>query len=224
MAVCSGKGDELFIGCPAEQVGEEIDSLVEWANPRSGAYFPGVAAAVFFHEFESIHPFEEGNGRVGRTLFHMLLENQGLPNSRFCQVEKHLIQDPELYSRVLGWTDFKGSYLELVDFFTDALLEGYREARRRLEEKDLLTHSLEETGRRLLVRARRYGAPFSVREATAWIGGRGEQTIHFHLNDLVRRGGLSAMGVTKSRRYVFASAVIPQASLPTQPFEGESPS
>ncbi len=222
MAVYSSKGEELFIGCPAEQVGEEIDSLIEWANRQSGAYFPVVSAAVFFHEFESIHPFEEGNGRTGRTLFHMLLENQGLPNSRFCQVEKYLIKDPELYHRILGWTDFKGSYLELVDFFTDALLESYREAVRRLEEKDLMTHGLDETGRRLLVQARRHGAPFSVREATAWIGGRGEQTIRLHLNDLVRRGALRATGATKSRRYAFATAVLPRTRSPTPQPEGEN--
>lgn len=209
MAVHSNRGEELFIGCPAESVGEELDSLMNWVNRQSGAYFPVVAAAVFFHEFESIHPFEEGNGREGRTLFHMLLENQGLPNSRFCQVEKYLIKDPELYYRILGWTDFKGSYLELVDYFTDALLESYREAASQLERKDLLTHGLDETARRLLVRARQHGTAFSVREAVSWITGRGDQTIRTHLNDLVRRGALQATGATRSRRYVFASPVHP---------------
>ncbi len=222
MAVISDRGEELFLGSPAERVGEEIDSLTDWVNRHSGAYSPVVAAAVFFHEFESIHPFEEGNGRAGRTLFHLLLENQGLPNSRFCPVEKFLLKEPELYYRILGWTDFKGSYLELVDFFTDALLESYREAVKRLEEKDLLTHGLDETARRLLVQARRHGAPFSVSQARAWVGGRGDQTIRSHLNDLVRRGALKAMGATRSRRYVFASDAVHKVSSPAPPPEGDS--
>ena len=223
MVVISDKGEELFIGCPAEHVGEEVDSLINWVNRYSGAYFPVVAAAVFFHEFESIHPFEDGNGRAGRTLFHMLLENQGLPNSRFCQVEKYLLKDPDLYYRILGWTDFKESYLDLIDFFTGALLESYREAVKRLEEKDLLTHGMDETGRRLLAQARRHGVPFSVRTARAWIGGRGDQAIRSHLNDLVRRGALRATGATKSRRYVFASSAFLRASSPLPLSEGEAP-
>ncbi len=223
MAVYSDKGEELYIGCPAEHVGKELDSLVDWVNRHSGAYFPLVSAAVFFHEFESIHPFEEGNGRAGRTLFHLLLENQGLPNSRFCQVEKYLIRDPELYYRILRWTDFKGSYLELVDYFTDALLESYREAVRRLEAKDLLTHDLDETGRRLLVRARRHGTWFSVREAAAWVGGRGDQTVRSHLNELVRRGALRATGATRSRRYAFASGTLPPVVSETRVPEGTPP-
>ena len=182
---------------------EELSSLLEWVNRRCGVYFPIVGAAVFFHEFESIHPFEEGNGRTGRTLFHLLLEELGLPNSRYCKVEKYLIQDPELYYRILGWTDHKGSYLELVDYFTDALLLSYREAVKTLSEKDLLTHDLDEISRRLLVQARRTPGWFSVREASAWIGGRSDQTIRSHLNGLVMRGALRAVGETRSRRYRF---------------------
>ena len=204
MVVVSDKGEELFYGCVAGSVAEELASLFEWVNRRSGVYAPIVAAAVFFHEFESIHPFEEGNGRMGRTMFHLLLEMLGLPNSRFCQVEKYLIQDPELYYRILGWTDHKGSYLELVDYFTDALLLSYRDAVKILGEKDLLTHGLDETSRRLLVQARRTSGWFSVREASAWIGGRSDQTIRSHLNALVERGALKYIGETRSRRYAFS--------------------
>lgn len=62
---------------PPEDVEREMGKLMAWYN-RSGLH-PLEKAAVFHGRFEKIHPFEDGNGRVGRFLINVILANNGYP-------------------------------------------------------------------------------------------------------------------------------------------------
>ncbi len=68
--------DAAFVPAPPELVGELVDDLVEFCNEDS---LPAVAQAAIAHaQFETIHPFIDGNGRTGRALIHMILRRRGL--------------------------------------------------------------------------------------------------------------------------------------------------
>ena len=202
--ILSDKGEEVCITAPPEHIEEEIASLLKWRNERAEVYFPVVAATVFFHEFESIHPFADGNGRTGRVLFHHYLQTQGLPNAHLCMIEPELMENLERYYHLLAWTDYRGEYTELVDFFTDSVLRSYQSAVRRLGRKDLLSKGLDETAKRLLTRAKQDKERwFTVGEAERWVDGRGHATVRRHLNALVEEGALESEGRTQGKRYRF---------------------
>nr|MBI4156455.1 Fic family protein [Candidatus Woesearchaeota archaeon] len=55
-----------------ERVEEEMDKLIEWYNKVDNIH-PLQKAAIFHGKFEKIHPFEDGNGRVGRLLINIML-------------------------------------------------------------------------------------------------------------------------------------------------------
>ena len=204
--VLTDQGQVIFITAPSGVVEEELASLCVWLGRTGAALFPVVAAAVFFHELESIHPFWDGNGRTGRTLFHTYLQLNGLRNAHLCMIEQELAgSDPELYYRILGWTDSSGSYTELIDYFVDGVLAAYRKAHRRLAKLDLLSTSLDETAKRILVRAKREKDWFSVRQASSWVSKRSDQTIRRNLNSLVKAGALHTRGKTVAKRYRFAA-------------------
>ena len=61
---------------PGATVGRYMDDLLAYAN--SSGDLPVVQAAVIHAQFETIHPFEDGNGRVGRALVHGILKRAGL--------------------------------------------------------------------------------------------------------------------------------------------------
>jgi Fic family protein len=202
-AIHSHDGQELFITAPPEHIQTELEALLDWLNRESHAMWPVVAAAVFFHEFESIHPFEEGNGRTGRVLFHAYLQNAGLVNAYRCLVEAELIRDPELYYLILGWTDYKSSYTELVDYFTDSLLKSYEDAVKRYRTRDV-TPRLDEVADALVRMAKESGTWFSVKQAVQVVTNRSEQTVRNRLNGLADMQILHSLGQTRARRYRFA--------------------
>ncbi len=64
---------------PPENVENEMDRLIEWHNKSIKVMHPLEVAAMFHGRFEKIHPFEDGNGRVGRFLINVILINNGYP-------------------------------------------------------------------------------------------------------------------------------------------------
>jgi len=61
---------------PPEKVGSEMNKLVEWFNKEKKMH--PLQKSVHFHaKFEKIHPFEDGNGRVGRFLINVILVGSG---------------------------------------------------------------------------------------------------------------------------------------------------
>jgi len=61
---------------PPEKVADEIDELIDWYNSSAGLH-PLLRATIFHARFEKIHPFEDGNGRVGRFLINIILLSNG---------------------------------------------------------------------------------------------------------------------------------------------------
>lgn len=62
---------------PPEKVHQEMKDLLKWYNKNKGKLYPLELAFRFHHRFESIHPFADGNGRVGRMLLNYILIKEG---------------------------------------------------------------------------------------------------------------------------------------------------
>lgn len=63
---------------PPAQVENEMRELINWYNDSINLH-PLQLTALFHGRFEKIHPFEDGNGRVGRLLINVILLNHGYP-------------------------------------------------------------------------------------------------------------------------------------------------
>lgn len=63
---------------PPENVGSEMKELIAWYHHHPTIH-PLERAALFHGRFEHIHPFEDGNGRVGRLLINIILVTNGYP-------------------------------------------------------------------------------------------------------------------------------------------------
>ena len=64
---------------PSEKVEQEFKQLMIWYRRNKKKYHPIVVAALMHHGFESIHPFRDGNGRVGRLILNFILRKNGFP-------------------------------------------------------------------------------------------------------------------------------------------------
>ncbi len=62
---------------PPQYVRERMKALIEWHNKNKDTMHPILLASIFHMQFELIHPFADGNGRVGRLLLNHILEQNG---------------------------------------------------------------------------------------------------------------------------------------------------
>jgi len=199
VSIVGPDGTEYFIACPPGSIEGEMNSLLEWL--AVSPYDEIITAALFFHEFESIHPFQDGNGRTGRTLFHILLQELGLKNSKLCKFEQKLLDPPETYYTLLAYTDAAGDYAPFTMYVAESLLSAYEEAFAEFEERDLIK-DLDESSKTIVKRAKKQNQ-FMVSDACKWVPGLGEQSIRQRLNALVEIGLLEKVGKTRSTTFVF---------------------
>ena len=79
VVIRDGLGNIVHVGAPSNRIIGLLQELVEWYNLNKNK-LPGlVLAAVVHNQFENIHPFEDGNGRVGRLLMNNILLKHKLP-------------------------------------------------------------------------------------------------------------------------------------------------
>lgn len=79
VVVKNGLGEIVHEGAPQSRVLYLLNELVEWYGSHK-KFYPGlVLAAVVHNQFENIHPFRDGNGRVGRILLNYILLKNRLP-------------------------------------------------------------------------------------------------------------------------------------------------
>ncbi len=79
VVVADAWGNVVHRGAPSAEVRNRLRDLVRWYAKNQKKYPPLVLAAVVHNQFENIHPFQDGNGRVGRLLLNNIALKHGLP-------------------------------------------------------------------------------------------------------------------------------------------------
>jgi Fic family protein len=79
VVVRNGLGNIVHMGAPQSRVLSLLNELIEWYNKNKDKYPTLVLASVIHNQFENIHPFRDGNGRVGRLLLNNILLKHKMP-------------------------------------------------------------------------------------------------------------------------------------------------
>lgn len=72
-------GEVLHVGAPSDRIKSLLKELVGWYEKNKSGYPPLLLAAMVHNQFETIHPFQDGNGRIGRLLLNNILIKHGFP-------------------------------------------------------------------------------------------------------------------------------------------------
>ncbi|VVB74893.1 Fic/DOC family protein [Candidatus Tiddalikarchaeum anstoanum] len=101
-------------------IDDEINKLLKWFNKNKRKIHPVELFGIFHQKFEEIHPFIDGNGRVGRELLRIMLSNAGLPTVFIDNKNR------EEYLKCLDAGN-KGNYKEIVRFILNNLFTVHEE-------------------------------------------------------------------------------------------------
>jgi Fic family protein len=145
-----------FVPPPHQAVDGLLEELIAFVDDETLP--PLVQAAVAHAQFETIHPFEDGNGRTGRALVQVILRRRRLAPAFVPPISVVLARDKDLYLR--GLERFRGDGLtEWIEQFATATARAAQLAGRYARR----VRGLQETWREQL---RRSGDP--RRDAAAW--------------------------------------------------------
>jgi Fic family protein len=197
-------GRAAFVPPPPELVPDLVDDLCVFMSRTDLP--PVVQAAIAHAQFETIHPFADGNGRVGRALVHVVLRRRGLAPRYVPPVSLVLAADARGY--VAGLSSFRdGDAAAWCVFFAQAIERAAREA----TELAARLATLQETWRERAGRPRKHSSAEAlivelpahpiVTVATAQkLLGRSKQAVNEAIRLLVARGVLHPVTLAKRNR------------------------
>ena len=133
----SSPRNALYVPPPATTVPAYMDDVIRFVN-RDGLS-PLVQATVAHAQFESIHPFTDGNGRIGRALINAVLRRRGVTKTTVVPLASAIVADTASYFDAL--TAYRsGDVMPLLESFTTganvAAAETQVTAQRLLELPD----------------------------------------------------------------------------------------
>ena len=122
VGVAVGGGGEMHhIGPPADRVPHLMANLLSWLGGTTE--HPLIASAVFHYEFEFIHPFEDGNGRMGR-LWQTLILTRWNPLFAWIPVESLIHARQSEYYEAIRESSAKGESTPFITYMLKAIHEA----------------------------------------------------------------------------------------------------
>ena len=99
-----GKPRVHFEALPANKIEQEIDSFLYWWNNKNTETDGIVRAAIAHFRFVTIHPFEDGNGRIARALTDMALAQDEKTGKRLYSLSSQINKEKTAYYSILEKT------------------------------------------------------------------------------------------------------------------------
>ncbi|MCD2175031.1 Fic family protein [Rhizobium sp. C4] len=204
-----------FEAPPSERLASEMNMLIKWldeTSPKGRRPLGALARAGIAHLwFESIHPFEDGNGRIGRAIAESALA-QAISTPTFNALSKSLLKHRKDYYARLEAASRTLAINDWLSWFADRALEAQASTDdlvRFLIEKtklmDRLRGFLNERQEKVLLRMLAEGPDGFTGGLSAGnyatITGAPPTTVTRDLSDLVEKGALLRTGERKATRY-----------------------
>ena len=125
VGVVDGKGNVLHLGTLPRYVPESTERLLSWVKESRLPML--IKSCVFHYEFELIHPFADGNGRMGR-LWHTLLLSSWKPIFAWIPVESVVRGRQDEYFAAINRSNAEGESTSFIEFMLSAILDALLEA------------------------------------------------------------------------------------------------
>jgi Fic family protein len=151
-------GRAIFVPPPPETVPSLLADMERYIHDPEGDLPPMVKVALIHAQFETIHPFLDGNGRIGRLLIAALFEHWGLLSEPLMYLSGYLKQHQSEYYRLLSGIRTEGDWESWIIFF----LEGVATAAVDAEHSIIEVASLVAIDRKRLLQSPKAG-PASYR-------------------------------------------------------------
>ena len=135
-----GHTEVFFTPMAPFETPEALEKICEEYNRVIGnlEVEPLIAIPVFIHDFLSIHPFNDGNGRMSRLLTTLLLYRSGFYVGKYISLEAKIAKNKDLYYEALGkaqkgWHEGEEDVVPFIKYLLGTILAAYKDFEDRFE-------------------------------------------------------------------------------------------
>jgi Fic family protein len=191
---------------PPEDVSGLMFELLTWWNKQSASLSPVLSSAIVHYRFEAVHPFADGNGRVGRALALWELYRRGFDTHHIFSVDEFYWEDRPRYYQALDAVRREGENLTgWLEYSAEGLLFTLERVWTRVQNlsaqstKKLVLRPKQEQ----LLQMLRDNKSMSPSEIWSALGISKQGALDL-LNPLLDAGLVKRVGSKKSGRYILA--------------------
>lgn len=194
--------EALYVPPEAVQVPSLIENLIDYTN--NGIEDALIKAGISHYQFEAIHPFDDGNGRMGRLLIPLILYKQGKLSSPILYLSGYFEKNRDEYIYYLHKVDETGKYEEWLKFFLKSVAEQLQETQKIIDDIYGLYDQLREDNKNT---KSPYLIPFidflfmspifTIKMVMEGINSKGRQTARALIEDFQSKGLVREVGVRK---------------------------
>ncbi|PWF25468.1 Fic family protein [Corticimicrobacter populi] len=127
-------GNAVFVPPPPERVATLLADMERFIHDTATDLPPLVKVALIHAQFETIHPFLDGNGRIGRLLIAALFEHWGLLSEPLMYLSGYLKQHQSEYYRRLSAIRTEGDWESWMRFFLEGIITAAGDAEKNIIE------------------------------------------------------------------------------------------
>ena len=114
--------EATYVPPPPTALNDLLENFIAFINVQDDKLDPLIQTALVHAQFELIHPFDDGNGRIGRLLIPLFLMKRGCLVSPSLYISRYLEAHRDTYYGSLERISSKGDWLGWVQYFLNALV------------------------------------------------------------------------------------------------------
>jgi len=175
-------GNALFVPPPPTELDACLDALQRFMHEEESRLPALIKAGLLHVQFETIHPFLDGNGRIGRLLVTLYLCVHGVLRKPLLYLSLYLKTHRADYYRLLQEVRERGAWEAWIEFFLDGVAETANQA---FDAATRIVELFKQDRERITAESDRAGSALRIHELL-------QQNPFLSANLLVERTGLSA--------------------------------
>jgi Fic family protein len=205
-------GNAVYVPPPVSELAGALDAFEKFLHETESGLPPLVKAGLLHVQFESIHPFLDGNGRLGRLLIALFLCAHGVLHQPLLYLSLFFKTRRQDYYRLLQEVRERGAWEAWLEFFLDGVAEtasqAFDAAGRIValfrEDRERITAAGERAGTALRVHELLQTSPYATQKTISERTGLSHPTVNAALSQLKQIGILSEVtGRKRERVYAY---------------------
>ncbi len=189
--------EATYVPPPVDEMREALGALEKYLHAGDDPFPPLVRLALIHYQFEAIHPFLDGNGRVGRLLISLLLVHWGLLPLPLLYLSAYFEAHRQAYYDLLLAVSERGAWATWVRFFLQGVAEQSQDAAMRAKK----LQDLQSSWRQHLQRTRAVGLAQDIAELLF-------ELPVLSVRQIAERFGVSHYGASKALRRLMEMEVV----------------